>query len=106
MAQPELPAPFQDLMPFVHWALQPERARVEQRLTSSMEEIQAFYDAMMQRIDEILDYLDKHLGENMPDSVHRLFLMSLSLVEVVIVVELYKQREVINAYDPLRFTPQ
>ena len=71
-----------------------------------MEEIQAFYDAMMQRIDEILDYLDKHFDENMPDPVHHLFLMSLSLVEVVIVVELYKRRGVINAYDPLRFTPQ
>ena len=93
-------------MLFVHWALQPERARTEHRLASSMEEIQAFHDAMMQRIDEILDCLDGHFGEHMPDPVHHLFLMSLALVEVVTVVELYGQREAIDSCDTLRFIPQ
>ena len=105
MDVPELPAPFRDLTPFVHWALEPERARTEQRLASSMEETRAFYDAMMQRIDEILVYLEGYFGEDMPPSVHRLFLMSLSLVEVVTLVELYKGREA-DACDPRRFIPQ
>ena len=106
MAASELPAPFQELVPFANWALQPERARTELRLTSTMEEIQAFYDAMMQRIDEILDYLECHYAADMPASVHRLFLMSLSLVEVVTLVEINKRREVNDACDPLRFIPQ
>ncbi len=37
---------------------------------------------------------------------HRLFLMSLPLVEVVALVELYKRREAVEACDPLRFIPQ
>lgn len=103
---PLLPAPFDGLAPFAHWALEPERARTEHRVAASMEEIRAFYDAMMQRIDEILDYLEGHYGDNMPAPVYRLFLMSLSLVEVVTLVELYERREVIDACDPLRFIPQ
>lgn len=103
---PLLPARFDGLAPFAHWALEPERARTAQRVAASMEEIRAFYDAMMQRIDEILDYLERHYGDNMPAPVHRLFLMSLSLVEVVALVELYGRREVIDACDPLRFIPQ
>lgn len=106
MAASELPAPFQELVPFANWALQPERARTELRLTSTMEEIQAFYDAMMQRIDEILDYLEEWSGEDMPPPAYRLFLMSLSLVEVVPLIELYKRLEAIDACDPRRFVPQ
>ena len=41
-----------------------------------------------------------------PASAHRLFLMSLSLVEVATFVEFYKRREAVEACDPLRFVPQ
>lgn len=106
MNEPALPEPFDDLAPFVDWALEPERARAEKKATASMDEISAFYDAMMLRIDEILGYLEGHFGEEMPAPAHRLFLMSLSLVEVATLVELYKRRESVDACDPLRFVPQ
>lgn len=106
MTEPPLPAPFLDLVPFVDWALEPERARTEKRVAASMEEIRSFYDMMMWRIDEILDYLEGCFGQDMPASAHRLFLMSLSLVEVVLLVENYRGREAIEACDPLRFIPQ
>ena len=61
---------------------------------------------MMQRADEILDYLDRYFGEDMPNPVHHLFLMSLALVEVVTVLEVYGQREAVDSCDPLRFIPQ
>ena len=106
MIEPLLPAPFQDLTPFADWALEPERARTEKKVAASMGEISAFYDAMVRRIDQIVDYLEGYFGRDMPASAHRLFLMSLSLVEVVPLVELYERREAVAACDPLRFIPQ
>ena len=106
MAEPVLPVQFEELGSFADWALEPERARAEKKAAASMEEIRAFYDAMMLRIDEILRYLEKHFGEEMPEPGHRLYLMSLSLVEVATLVELYKRRDAVDACDPLRFVPE
>lgn len=106
MSEPGLPEPFEDLTSFLDWALEPEFARTEKRMAASMDESHAFYDAMMARIDEILDYLEGDFGGDMPAPAHRLYLMLLSLVEVAIFVEIYKQREAGEACDPLRFVPQ
>ncbi|MCY3830855.1 MAG: hypothetical protein OXF89_17160 [Rhodospirillaceae bacterium] len=106
MAEPVLPEQFEKLASFADWALEPERARTEKKAAASMEEIRAFYDAMMLRIDEILRYLEEHFGEEMPEPAHRLYLMSLSLVEVATLVELYKRRDAVDACDPLRFVPE
>ncbi len=103
MSEPLLPEMFADLEPFADWAREPERARTERKEAASVEEIRAFYDAMMLRFDEILDYLQNHFGNDMPAPAHRLYLMSLSLIEVASLVELYKRREAIEACDPLRY---
>lgn len=106
MNEPLLPERFDDLSRFADWALEPERARTEKVAAASMEEIRAFYDAMMPQLDGILDYLAGHFGGQMPAPAHRLYLMSLSLVDVAILVELYKQHEPVDACDPLRFVPR
>ena len=106
MNEPRLPDAFEELVPFVDWALEPERARTEKKQAASMEEIRAFYDAMIPRIGEVLAYLEDNVGDDMPAEAHRLYLMSLSLVEVATLVELYKRREAVRACDPLRFVPQ
>ena len=101
----DLPVPdaFPELAPFVDWALEPERARTEKRAVAAMEDICAFYDAMMLRIDEVLDYLEGYFGSDMPPQARRLYLMSLSLVEVTTTVEFYKRQASIHACNPLRF---
>ena len=72
-----------------------------------MEELRAFYDAMMPRLDEIIAYLDTVPdGDERPAPAHRLHLMSLSLIEIANLVEIYKRREIIEACDPLHFDPQ
>ena len=106
MSEPLLPEMFEDLEPFADWALEPERARTERKEAASMEEIRAFYDAMMLRFDEILGYLQGHFGSDMPDPAHRLYLMSLSLIEIASLVELYKRREAVEACNPLRYVPR
>ena len=107
MTEALLPEGFEDLAPFVDWALEPERVRTAKKSESSMEEIGAFYDAVMPRLEEIIAYLDGVPGgDERPAPAQRLYLMSLSLVEIANLVEIYKRREVIEACDPLHFNPQ
>ena len=77
MTEPPLPAPFADLAPHLDWALEPERARTAKKVASSMEEINAFYDAAMPRTEEILAYLEGFAGDAMPAPAHRLYLLTL-----------------------------
>lgn len=106
MSESLLPDAFEDLAPYVDWALEPERARTEKKVTAPMDETRAFYDAMMSRIEEVLDYLAGHFDGEMPAPARRLYLMSLSLVEVATLVELYKRPGSVDACDPLRFVRQ
>ena len=106
MAEAMLPEAFADLAPHLDWALEPERARTAKKVASSMEEINAFYDAAMPRMEEIIAHLDDLPGGDRPAPAHRLYLLTLSLVEVANLVEIYKRREVIEACDPLHFDPQ
>ena len=107
MAEALLPEGFEDLAPYAGWALEPERARTEKKVESSMEELRTFYDAAMPRLEEIMAYLDGvPAGDEKPAPAHRLYLISLSLVEIANLVEIYKRREIIEACDPLHFDPQ
>ena len=55
---PVLPPEFADLEPFADWCLPTEAERYAKRLASSMDEMQAFYDAAFPRLEQILAYLD------------------------------------------------
>jgi len=101
-----LPEGFQDFEPFVsHWALATERERNQQRLSSSMAEIQALYDALLPRMDEIIGYLNQFRLNEMPEDARRLFHLALSLAEVAPAVEFYKQPEVVDGFPAERFAP-
>ncbi len=103
MRNPQLPAKFESLEPFIGWSLERERARTEKREASTFEEVQEFYDAIFPRLEEIVAYLDSFPIDDMPTSAEHLFYMTLSLVEVGNLVERYKSRDVIVAVPPLKF---
>lgn len=100
-----LPAAFQDLAPFLPWALSKEQERTAKRLASSQEEILAFYNAMLLRIDAITTYLKQFPLNGMPAEAETLFHLSLSLIEVANAVEMYKQPRLPLGFDPARFVP-
>lgn len=105
-ADQSLPAGFQDLEVFVSaWSLPTERERNRQRLSSSMSEIQALYDALLPRMDEIFNYLNQFPLNEMPEDAKRLFNLSLALAEVAPAVEFYKQPEVVDGFPADRFVP-
>lgn len=103
--QPKLPGAFQDLEPFIDWALPSEKERMAARESGTMEELQVFYDAMIERLPAIVEYLQQFPIDRMPEDAQRLLEMALSLVEVSIAVELYRQPQVINGFDRSRFGP-
>ncbi len=53
-----LPTPFADLEPFVDWALPTERERNRKRLSSSMDVLRAFHQAILPRVPTIIEYLN------------------------------------------------
>src|SRR5262249_50290487 len=100
-----LPTTFQDLAPFLGWALAKEQERLQKRLASTMEEILAFYDAMLARMEAIIEYLQLSPPDHLSPEGQPLFHLSLSLIEVANAVELYKQPRLPNGFNPARFVP-
>ena len=100
-----LPAAFRDLLPYLDWALPHERERKAKRVASSMDEIHAFYAAMSARLEAIIAHCNQYPYDALPDDARRLADMSLSLIEVCNLVELYKGPDVMDAMEPARFVP-
>lgn len=106
MPESALPEAFRDLEQWSTWSLATEQERSEKRQASAMDEIKAFYDAMLARMEEILPYLEQFPLEKMPEDAQRLLHLTLSLAEVAPAVELFGQPAVLDGYDIKRFTVQ
>jgi hypothetical protein len=106
MSQRKLPDEFADLELFAaRWAVPEETQRREIRVSGQMKDIQAFYDAMVRRIDDILSYLNMYeLGKLQPEATTLMYLC-LALAEVSPAVELYKQPDVAEGFATSRFAP-
>ena len=90
-----LPAEFSDLEPFAAtWCLATEHERFAKRMSSSMDEMQAFYDACFPRAEEAIAFCDKFPLDDMPDDAQRLLQMLYSLVMVSFPVEAWRQPNV------------
>ena len=90
-----LPHDFADLEPFAaKWSLPTEHERYATRLASSMDEMQAFYDAAFPRLDAALDYCDKNQWPDLPEDAKALFHLMQSLVMVSFPVEVWSQPRV------------
>ena len=89
-----LPTDFADLEPFAGWALESEAERYAKRLGSSMDELQAFYDAAFPRLEAILAHLDALPLDALPDDATHLLWLSYSLVNASFPVEVWRQPRV------------
>jgi hypothetical protein len=92
-----LPADFSDLEPFAGWGLPTERERYAKRLASTMEELQAFYDAAFPRLEDGMAYLDNFELDDLPDDAKRLLWLFSALVTVSFPVEVWRQPKVPDA---------
>jgi hypothetical protein len=98
-----LPNGFSDLEQFAEWALPTSTERNGKRRGSSMNEINALYNAMLPRLEGVLAYLDQFSLQEMPQDAQRLLHLSLSLAEISIAVELFHEPKVTGGCDPERF---
>lgn len=89
-----LPAAFADLEPFADWALPTERERFAKRLASSMDALQAFYDAAFPRLDDAVGYLDQFELDALPEDAKRLLWLYYSLMNASFPVEVWRQPRV------------
>jgi hypothetical protein len=89
-----LPAEFADLEPCSDWALATEPERYAKRLSSSMAEMQAFYDAAFPRMDDVIAYCDQFPLDDLPDDARTLMHLMQSLITVSFPIEAWKQPRV------------
>ena len=84
-----LPQKFSDLEPLVDegWSLATMNQRMEKRRTSTSEELQSFYDRIMPRVMDIVEYMDQFEYPEAPEDAHRLFYLLLTLAEIAPHVE-------------------
>jgi hypothetical protein len=87
-----LPADFADLEPFAAtWCLPSEPERWAQRLASTMEEMQIFYDACFPRAEDAIRHCDRFGLHDMPEDAARLLQLLSSLALVSYPVEVWQQ---------------
>ena len=91
---PILPAEFADLEPFADWALATESERYAKRLSSTMAELEAFYDAAFPRLEAAMAYLDQFPFDALPEDATRLLWVCYSLVNASFPVEVWRQPRV------------
>ena len=89
-----LPAEFADLEPFAAWALPTERARYDKRISTSMDELQAFYDAAFPRLEDAIGYLEPFGMDALPDNAKHLLWLYCALMTVSFPVEVWRQPRV------------
>jgi hypothetical protein len=109
MSHSMLPGQFSALEPYAaKWCLPTERQRFAQRMASTMNEMQAFYDAFFPRAEEAIVYCEKFPLDDMPEDAQRLLQLLYSLVMVSFPVEAWRQPHVPDsgaAYLDLVFEP-
>jgi hypothetical protein len=87
-----LPAEFADLEPFAStWCLATESERFAQRLAVSMDEMQAFYDAITPRFEEAMAYCDTFPLDDLPAEAVNLMHLLYSMIMVSFPVECWGQ---------------
>jgi hypothetical protein len=89
-----LPPEFAELEPFADWALPTEPERYAKRLSSTMDEMQAFYDAAIPRLEDAAVYLEQLPLDALPDDATRLLQLCYSLINVSFPVEAWRQPRV------------
>ena len=91
----KLPEEFADLERFTDWCLPTEEERYQKRLSSTMAEMQDFYDTAFPRLEDVMEYCDARFPlDGMPDDAKALIHMMQSLVNVSFPVEVWKQPRV------------
>jgi len=99
-----LPEQFLDLVPLCEkWCLANSAERQHTRVHSSMEEINAFHAAIIDRAPAALEYLSTRTLGNLTPAEGNLLSLMLSLAEIGPAIEWFGQPRVIDGYEEEKF---
>lgn len=102
-----LPAGFEELECFVdHWGGDTAQKRMDARCSVDMSQIRTFYDAMVERAEDALVYLEQFPIDDMPPDALQLLALVLALAQAHIAVEIHGAARAPNTPWPnsIRFT--
>src|SRR4051794_8889488 len=105
LAPAMLPPAYSDLERFTSdWLLRNEKDRYDKLLRTDMEDLRAFYDAMLPRMEEIILFLNQHPLDGMPPDVQNLFDLSMTFMESAHPVDLrWKHTDIEDKFPAERF---
>lgn len=105
MPSRKLPEAFAALAPFVDgWTLTSEKERFHKLHAVSIDELRAFYDAMLPRLEEALQYLNQYKIDEMPEDARTLFDLAMTFAETAHPIDLkWKDVDFPDAYDWRKF---
>ncbi|MBY8862833.1 hypothetical protein K7711_40630 [Nocardia sp. CA2R105] len=87
-----LPEAFRDLEPYVgEWAKPTRQERYDTRLASTIEQLDAFYDAIAPHAEAAIEHLNTFDLNELPEAETRLLWLMYSLVMVSYPVNVFKQ---------------
>jgi hypothetical protein len=89
-----LPTAFAELETYSDWILPSEGDRFAKRIASSMDELQAFYDAAFPLLESSTEYLQNVSLDGIADEDRNLLWLFCSLVTVSFPVEVWRQPKV------------
>jgi hypothetical protein len=85
-----LPPEFADLEPFAAgWVLPTLEERLQRRLVTPMDELQAFYDAVFPRAEAAMTYLDQFDINDVPETARNLMVLLYSLSVISVATEVF-----------------
>ena len=98
-----LPEQFADLERFTgRWAIATEVDRNRMRRSSSMEEIRELYETVVPRLADVIGHLNGYDLNEMPAEEQQLLRLAMSVMEITPAVELYRQPDLMHAFDAER----
>ena len=103
MSELTLPEGFKDLEALVStWALPTQRERWYNRMNSSMEALQAYYDQVLPRMDEMMTHLNGFPLDDLSPECSRLFDLAKMFLEVSLSIELFDAPDEPGVFGPDR----
>lgn len=95
-----LPPEFADLEPWAaQWVLPTLEDRLQRRLDTPMDELQAFYDAVFPRAEAAMAYLDPLPVHDLPEPAQNLMTLLFSLSVVSVATDVFSAQKDPNSGD-------
>ena len=99
-----LPSGFDDLSEWGEWDLETMAERSHKRASSTIEDLQSFYEVMLAQMDEVLNYLvTVPMSEDMKPEDISLLNLSKSMAEIAPAVEQFFEPTISFGFDTTRW---